>query len=517
MLLHRPTQKVVLNLSNPNKVLAVIPSAKAFQYKGRTLVAVPHRIDETRVLRNLGYAVPSPIRLYYKWPAKPGRKPMKAQVATADFFTTNPKGFCLNDMGTGKTMASLWGWDFLRSQGKAKKLLVVAPLSTLERTWADEIFTAMPYIQVAVLHGTAERRRKLLATPGFDIFLINHDGLKVVRKELMANRDIDTVIVDEIATFRNANTDRWKSLNAVLAGRRHIWGLTGTPTPNEPTDAWAQVKLLRPEAVPKYYGHFRDSVMKQVGPFRWVAREGANDIVTDLMQPSIRYSRDQCVDLPPCVFIPRSAPLTPDQNTAYKAMMSQMAVEAQQHQIIAVNEAVKLSKLVQIACGVVYDSKGERVKFPATNRVRVVEEVVEQAGGKVIVFVPFTSALDYLAGELAKKYSVAKISGATPKGARDTIFRDFQNEKNPRVLVAQPAAMSHGLTLTAANTIVWYAPITSNEIYQQANARITRPGQKLTQFIVNIEATQAERRLYARLQERQSMQGLLLEILADMT
>lgn len=515
MIISRTHRKIVLKLKNPSRVTTVLPSAKEFDYKGVRLVAVPHRIEETRVLRNLGFAVPSPIRTSYHWPTMGNRTPMKAQIATADFLTTNPKAFCLNDMGTGKTLASIWAWDFLRRERLAGKLLVVAPLSTLERTWVDELFNALPGVRVAVLHGTADRRRKLLADKRFDAFIINHDGIKVLRDELVANRDIDSVVIDELATFRNAGTGRWKALHAVIAGRRNIWGLTGTPTPNEPPDAWAQCRLIAPERVPKFYGKFRDMTMRQLGPFKWIARPAANDIVKDAMQPAIRFARSECIDLPPCVFLPRTAQLTNQQQIAYKDMMTSMAVEAQSRQIVAVNEGVKLSKLVQIACGVVYDNQGERVQFPAVPRLKVVEEVIEQAGGKVIVFVPFTSALDWLTAELSKRYTVAKVDGSTSKGARDKAFREFQYEAMPRVLAAQPAAMSHGLTLTAANTIVWYAPITSNETYQQANARITRPGQTLNQFIVNIAATRVEHQLYQRLQERQSMQGLLLDLLAE--
>jgi SNF2 family DNA or RNA helicase len=177
-----------------------------------------------------------------------------------------------------------------------------------------------------------------------------------------------------------------------------------------------------------------------------------------------------------------------------------------------VNEAVKMQKLVQIACGVVYGADREEVVLPNDPRVDVVKEVIEEAGTKVIVFVPFKAVLNRVAAQLAEEFPVAKISGETPKHERDDIFHHFQKSAEPRVLVAQPAAMSHGLTLTAASTVIWYAPVTSHEIYLQANARITRPGQKQHQLIVNIEATEVERRIYKRLKTKSSMQGLLLDL-----
>lgn len=508
MLIHKPTQKVVLNLSDPDRVTTVIPTAKKFTYKGVELVAVPHRLDETKVLNNLGFKVPAPIEHYYQWSGQ--YKPFKAQLATSSFLTVNPRAFVLNDMGTGKTLATLWAFDWLKSIGKAKKALIISPLSTLERTWADEVFMHFPHLTVAVLYGSKARRQKML-NEDVDIYLINHDGIKTIEEDLIAKKDIDTVVIDEIASFRNASTTRWKSLRKVCDGRDRLWGLTGTPIPNLPTDAWAQCRLISPEKVPPYFGKFRDAVMRQMGQFKWVPREGATEVVAQAMQPSIRFSRDECVDLPECVYSDRSVPMTAEQAKAYKEMFNRLKMEANDQQVVAVNEAVKMQKLIQIACGVVYDGNGEDVILANDHRIEAVREVIEEAGTKVIVFVPFKGVLNHVADQLAQDWDVAKISGETPKAERDDIFFRFQKTKELKVLVAQPAAMSHGLTLTAASTVIWYAPVTSNEVYQQANARITRPGQKHSQLIVNVEASQVERKVYDRLKKKQSTQGLLLE------
>lgn len=508
MLIHTKTQKIVLNLRNPARVTTVIPTAKTFVYKGVELVAVPHRDDETRVLRNLGFEVPAPIEHYYRWPGQ--YQPFKAQLVTSSFLTQNPKAFVLNDMGTGKTLATLWAFDYLRTIGKASKALIISPLSTLERTWADEVFQHFPHLSVGVLYGTKTRRLKMLADD-YDIYLINHDGIKTIEKELIERKDIDTIVVDEVASFRNSSTTRWKTLRKITQDRPRIWGLTGTPIPNLPTDAWAQCRLISPGRVPTYFGQFRDAVMKQLGPFKWVPRDNATEIVADAMQPSIRFSRDQCVDLPPCQYIERSVPLTAEQAKAYKEMAARLRMEFAAQQVTAVNEAVKMQKLVQIACGVVYDGDGNEVILPNDHRIDVVREVIEESGTKTIVFVPFKGVLRHVAEQLSKDFTVEMISGETPAAQRADIFGAFQRSKDPKVLVAQPAAMSHGLTLTAASTVIWYAPVTSNEVYQQANARITRPGQKHSQLIVNIESTEVERRIYHRLRMKQSMQGLLLE------
>lgn len=514
MLIHLPSKRVVLNLSNPSRVCTVIPTARQFDYKGSRLVAVPHKLDEVRVLRNLGIRAPSPILHHYRWPGR--FAPFYAQRETAQFLTLNPKAFVLNDMGTGKTLAALWAWDYLRSIGITRKLLVVAPLSTLERTWADEIFYNFSHLNAAVLHGTRKRRLDLLADDSFDIYIVNHHGLKVIEEALLVRPDIDTVVLDELAVFRNTSTDLWKSAYKIVQNRPRVWGMTGTPTPNAPTDAFAQCRLIAPERVPRYFGKFRDSVMKAAGPFKWVARDGATALVHEAMRPAVRFTRDQCMDLPPVMYQTREVAFTPEQTKAYKEMLSKLHTEVGADQVQALNEAVKMSKLTQIACGVVYGVGGVEVVIPTKPRIDAVLEVVEQAASKVIVFVPFKAVLRYVVNELRMGGAgrVELISGDVAKGDRDRIFKAFQ-DGHIDVLVAQPAAMSHGLTLTAANTICWYAPVTSHDTYQQANARVTRPGQKLAQFIVHIEGSKVERRIYERLRSKEALQGLLLETVKE--
>ena len=132
------------------------------------------------------------------------------------------------------------------------------------------------------------------------------------------------------------------------------------------------------------------------------------------------------------------------------------------------------------------------------------------------MFVPFTGALHAVANYLKKQgHTVEIINGAVSKTNRDRIFNDFQNAEDPKVLVAQASAMSHGLTLTAASVIIWFAPVNSLETYEQACARITRPGQKLKQLIVNIEGCPVEKKMYERLQSKGKMQGLLLTAIEE--
>lgn len=514
MLVRTDKRALILRLRNPSRVTTPIPTAKLVTHKGNTYVAVPHRPDEVKVLRNLGFNAPDPMTYYYKWPGR--FKPFQAQIETANFLSMHDRAFCLNSMGLGKTVSALWSYDYMRDARMVKKALVVCPLSTMERTWADEVFKTFPHLDAVVLYGSREKRKKLLKQDA-NVYIINTDGLKTIVDDLKDRPDIDLIIVDEMAMFRNASTDRWKTLNTICNKQtpRRIWALTGAPTPHEPTDAWAQCRIVCPTNpdVPKYFGQFRDNVMKQITTFKWVPRHDAVETVKKVMQPAVRFALDDCIDLPEQTFLTRDVEMTPEQKTAYKAMLEKLMMEYEGGEVLAVNEAVKANKLVQIACGVAYAKDGEYVNIPSKPRIEVLKELIEASEGKVLVFVPLTGVLEHVVRELESEWAVAAIHGGTPKAQRDQIFEDFQKTTDPHVIVANPATMSHGLTLTAATTIVWYAPIHSNDIYEQACARVRRPGQTRTTVIAHIAGSDIERRIYSRLQRKQKLQGSLLEIM----
>jgi len=517
-LILKDKKAVLLNLREPTRVTTVIPTAKVVSIKGANFVAVPHRPDETRVLRQLGFDdIPDPLVTHYQFPKAKGRyDPFEAQIATANFLSMHSRCFCLNSMGLGKTVSALWAYDYMHRSKLVKHALIVCPLSTMERTWADEIYMTFPHLDAVVLYGSKERRLKLLKQKAH-LYVINVDGIKTIERELANRHDIDLVIVDEIAMFRNSSTNRWKSLNTVLNKQtsRRVWALTGAPTPNDPTDAWAQCRAVVPSNpdVPKYFGKFRDTVMRQISQFKWVPRDNAVEIVQKVMQPAIRFALDDCVDLPEQVFQTLDVEMSTEQKKAYKDMFSKLSTEYAGGQILAVNEAVKANKLVQIACGVAYGKDGTEIVLPNEQRMEVVEQTIEASEGKVILFIPLTGVLERVAKELGKRWQIGVIHGGTPKHERDELFSSFQKSEQPHVLVANPATMSHGLTLTAATTIIWYAPIHSNDIYEQACARVRRPGQSRTTVIVHIAGSEIERRIYKRLQTKQKMQGLLLDMM----
>lgn len=515
MLVVEKAKAIALKLNNPNRVLDCIPSAKSLEVRGVPLVITPHKLDEVRVLRNLGIKAPSPILHYYDWPGK--YTPYEHQRQTAAFLTLHKRCLVLNEIGTGKTQSALWAADYLIKTKQVRKVLILSPLSTLERVWGDGIFGSLVNRKFVVLHGTAERRLRLLNTD-VDFYIVNHDGFPIVKDKCVGMFDL--VIVDEAAVYRNPSTRRYKTFKRWLDQNPQIslWLMTGTPTPNEPTDAWALARLVNSPNLTKTFTAFREMVMMKIGQWKYVPRPESVAIVQHVLQPSVRYVRDECFDLPETVVQTRQVDLTPEQRKHYTQMLRHFVTEAAtQGTITAVNEAVKIQKLLQICLGVAYSDDGQHVELDCSPRVQLVKELIEEAGEKVIVFVPLTGTLHMLERELSKHWTVGVVNGEVSSNKRNEVFYSFQHDKHPHVLVAHPGTMSHGLTLTTASTIIWYGPGNSNEVYTQANGRIERIGKKHVSNVIHIEATELEHRAYERLKNKQTMQGLLLELIQNQT
>jgi SNF2 family DNA or RNA helicase len=273
------------------------------------------------------------------------------------------------------------------------------------------------------------------------------------------------------------------------------------PAAQSPVDAYGLAKLVNPDNAPKFYGQFRDQVMYKVSEYRWVPKPQAQSIVHRILQPAIRFEKDQCLDLPEVTHIEREAPLTPQQHKYYVMLKKQMTLTADGESVTAVNAAVNINKLLQISGGAVYSDTGEVIEFDVSNRLQVVLEVIQESSHKVLVFVPFRHTIELLRDVLEKQgVSCGVINGQVSVNKRSELIKQFQENPDPYVLIIQPQAASHGLTLTAANTVIWYAPVTSVETYLQANARINRPGQKNAMTIVHIRGSEVENKLYYMLQ-----------------
>lgn len=447
----------------------------------------------------------------YNWPCPHGLAPFAHQKETAQFLVANRKAFCFNEQGTGKTASVIWATDYLMNLGVIRRVLVVCPLSIMGSAWQQDFFKFAVHRHVDVAYGSANKRKDIVAGNA-EYVIINFDGVEIVKSEII-HGGFDLIVIDEASAYKNAQTARWKTMRDILKHVKGLWMLTGTPAAQSPVDAYGLAKLVNPQGVPMFFGQFRDMVMYPVTQYRWAAKDNAKTIVHQVLQPAIRFEKDQCLDLPDVTHVHRNAPMTPQQIKFYKELKSQMLIEAAGEEVSAVNAAVKLNKLLQIACGSVYTDSKEVVDFDANSRLQAVKEVIEEASHKVLVFVPFTHTILKIRDYLTKNgITCDVINGDVPVSRRTEIVKKFQSDADPRVLIIQPQAASHGLTLTAANVVIWYAPVTSVETYLQANARINRPGQKNAMTVVHIEGSPVERRLYWMLRNNVDMHEKIADL-----
>ncbi len=262
---------------------------------------------------------------------------------------------------------------------------------------------------------------------------------------------------------------------------------------------------------------FIERTMTRVSQFKWAPKREGMAIAASILQPAVRFERDECLDLPDVMIETRDVELSEPQKKAYDELKKTLRTQVGAGQINAINEATLRMKLIQIACGAVYGEQHEVHKIDCASRLSVLEEVIEQTSHKLLIFAPLTSVINLLYTELRKRYTVERVTGNVSAKKRNDIFKAFQEDDSPRIIVADPGCMAHGLTLTAASCTVWFGPTDKPEIYQQANKRMDRPGQRNSMLIVRLAATATEREIYRRLDAREKMQGLILNMVKEGT
>ena len=490
-------------------------------------VAVPQTLRNSQILRWLNYPVaPIITDANYDWPIEPGKTPLAHQKIMANFGVLHPRMFNLSDMGTMKTISTLWAADYLMKLHKdgTFRAIIVAPLSILERVWANAIFSNfLGHRTFKILYGPADRRLEQLEKPA-DFYIINFDGVGVgahtrkkfeldgLSKALAGRDDIRLAIVDEASGYRDSTTKRHRIARQVIGKRQYLWMLTGTPTPNAPTDAYGLAKLIN-NAYGKSFTSFREETMMKVSNFVWKPRAGGYDAARRLLTPSIRFDIKQVWDGPELTTQQRQVELTTEQKKLFADLKRDLQVVVKSGQpITAANEAAVRTKFIQISLGGIYDAEHKTHEIDAKPRVDELISVLEQAPAKVIIFTPLTNSVNALYKHLKKRWTCEIVNGDTSQKDRSRIFQSFQERTDPRILIADPGTASHGLDLYAAQTVVWFGPTDKTELYLQANRRAHRPGQRFPVTIVQLVSNKLEAEIYRRLETNTTLQGSLLDL-----
>lgn len=533
-------RNLVVYPGQPGVLAQYIPDLKPLN---GSYFAVPRSLANLQVLAWYNYPTPAPMQ-NYDWPIEPGKTPLPHQKIYANFQVLHPRCFNLGDPGTMKTLSTLWAMDFLMQQRPPGtfRALIIAPLTLIDTVWAAAIFrNFLGRRTYALLVGDGDKRMKQLERD-VDCYIVNPDGLKVgahIRRKVDKNRpwqkpvtldgfsaalaardDIKMVIIDEASSFKAVDTIRHACATLIFGKKRWLWQLTGSPTPNRPTDAYGMAKLSN-DAYGKSFKRFQAETMLKVSEFKWVPQKDGYAQAKRLLSPAVRFALEDVWDGPPMTVQRRRVDLTAEQKEHMRKLKNELQLIVRSGQAItAMNESAARQKLIQLSLGAVYDGGHFAHLVDAAPRYKELEEIIESTERKVVIFVPITSVVHIVVKYLRAVWKKAElpykcdfINGEIDqKGARQKIIHAFAGEPDFKAIVVDPGVTAHGINeFVVADTCVWFGATDKAELWVQGNARLRRPGQKYPTNCFQLVSNKLEEEIFDRLESNTSMQGIMLD------
>ncbi|MFK7695391.1 DEAD/DEAH box helicase [Paenibacillus sp. HJGM_3] len=437
------------------------------------------------------------------------------EYATARILDT-PYLALLLEMGLGKTVSTLSAIDqLLHDYFDAERVLVIAPLRVADDTWAREVskWDHLRHLRISKVLGSAEQRRRALRAPA-DIWIINRENVEWLVSEYGSKWPFDTVIVDEVSSFKNHQSKRFKALRRVRPFIRRLVGLTGTPAPNSLMDLWAPVYLLdQGERLGKTITGFRDRYFTAGARsghvvYDWKAKKEAEERIYEAIGDiAVSMKAADWLELPERIDRAVPVKLSGEAQALYKKLERDLLLPYADADVVAQTAAVLSNKLLQMASGAVYDEE-RGVKLIHDAKLDSLEDIIEAAQGKpVMVFYNYKHSLE----RIQERFPQARILRKGKDGNED--IRAWNNDEIP-LLLLHPKSAGHGLNLqeSSCQTVVWYDQIWSLEEDQQANARVHRQGQKRRIVVMRLvaEGTMDEEAV-AALERKAAGQNELME------
>lgn len=483
---------------------------KQVERQGKTAgFAAPATVQLYRSIRALGVVVQPPSEdPSWEWCGM--FTPMEHQRRTVASILTHKRSFVLDDPGTGKTFSALWGIDVMFRRGGVSRVLLVAPKSIVYGVWQDALFLHTDWNVGVLTEKTRERKIQMAKDPRFNVLLVNPQSLHTIAPYL----DVDGVVVDEFTAFKNEDSRQTKALTAILE-RQRPWTvlMSGTPAPQGPQDAFYPIKLVNPRANRMTSRYWQELTQRKLGKYKWVPRSSAKQTLIEWLQPGVRTSRSEAIDLPTIQTIVRKYQLMKGQFHALQTLKENAKAAMEDGDLHVKDQRILLGKMLQMLTGQVL-TKDPKTKedvllhTPNDSWLEAVEEVVAERSDPVLVFVPYRAA----AATLSAYLKCPVVTGNTPQEVRQEVYRKI-NAKEVDAVVAVAATMSHGLTLTGATCVLWALPPASVEQYQQANARVYRKGQTKPVDIIHLVGHTFVQVLFRRVEDKLELQQAVLDAL----
>lgn len=411
--------------------------------------------------------------------------PHQYQQYAIDFLLQHEQAGLFLDMGLGKTVITLTALKQLKKKGEIDKTLVVAPKIVAENVWKQEPkkWDHLQDLSFSYILGSPKQREKALKTEA-DIYVITRDNVAWMVDLLKGNWIFDTLVLDELSSFKNHQSKRFKKLREIRPYVKRVIGLTGTPIPNGYMDLWSEMYLLDiGKRLGKYITEYRRNYFYALNRWSFIEYKlmpGADKIIDQKISDiCLSMKAKDYLNLKEPQVIDVTVELSPKEMKAYKEMEREAVLSIDEEVITATSAGIAVNKLLQLANGAIYTKDQKDYKIIHNRKLEALEELIEQAAGEnVIVYYTYQHDKE----RILQKFPEARIL-KTEKDVEDW------NKGKIKMLVAHPASAGHGLNLQDGGSIaIWFGLNWSLELYQQANARLHRQGQKNTVRIYRIIA-----------------------------
>ncbi|HAT1138376.1 TPA: DEAD/DEAH box helicase [Corynebacterium striatum] len=442
-------------------------------------------------------------------------KPHNYQVVATQFVEEHPQAAILLGMGLGKTVITLTAiWNLLLDSFQARRVLIIAPLRVARDTWPAEAakWDHLAGLTVAVAVGSKPQRVDALADEAM-VTVINRENVPWLVRHLGNTWPFDTVVIDELSSFKNHRAQRFKALATVRPLMSRIVGLTGTPAANGLMDLWAQFRLLdEGQRLGRFITYYRNRWFvpdrrngQQI--FTYKPAPGAEgEIYEAISDITLSMRTTDYLRLPELTVTTKLVDLDVKERKAYERLRDEMVLDLDGQVIDAANAAALSGKLLQLASGAIYDEDGQPLVVH-DRKLDALEDLVEAANGQ-----PLLVAYWF-------KHDRERITERFP-GARElktsTDIKAWNAREIPLALI-HPASAGHGLNLQqGGNLLVWFSLTWSLELYQQTNARLYRQGQDQPVTITHLAADHTlDEAVLAALDNKDMTQAALINAVAD--
>ncbi|WP_406714741.1 SNF2-related protein [Trueperella pyogenes] len=437
--------------------------------------------------------------------------PHNYQHRAISHILTHHNTVLLLGMGLGKTVITLTALAALHNTGQAGKTLIIAPKRVATHTWPTELtkWDHLASLSSVVLTGSPAKRQALLEDSA-PLHIINRENAPWLVQTLGDRWDYDTVVIDELSSFKNASSKRNRALTRVRGRITRMIGLTGTPTSTGLLDLFGQYKLIDPSIfgtrITAYRErYFQPSTYVYGRPVGWEPRQGAQDAIYEAIRPvTMSMVAEDYLDVPEAIFVNHAVSIPPKARATYDALKRDLVTHIDTETIDASSAATLAGKLLQLSAGAIYTDPNSTEWVDVHDaKLDALEDLVEAANGQ-----PLLVAYWYT-------HDLARIKDRFPNARLLDTAQDFDawNRGEIPLALIHPASAGHGLNLQAGgHLIVWYTLTWSLELYQQLNARLYRQGQTHPVTITHLVTEDTiDARVLASLSRKDATQSALVD------